>query len=442
MERRLVNICGVEKRGPSEVRSGTVEIRRRILAGIALADERRITGIDVPELLRHLLLFEGVTIRSGRIIDLGHLVRLLGLDDAMAIIRASGVRILCDPATLVRAGEPRIRIGQHGVLRLERLDYGIIRAGNYSGWLDSGFREAVSIAGLTAGRAKKFENVVRGHLIAEDPRALELALENARRDLLSVSLATRASLDVALRRRCGVSIPALGSYALEIHHEEGRGYVAETDLAAVSGLPPEAVAAAVNDGLLGAVGINSVLDDIRAHEAMVGIQPDDLPVLNEKLASLAAQFDSDVQAGRLTRVVNAVHLPDVTLESDAVRVNIRRLLEVRESDECRAFRDWLWTSDTIADSEIQERFSGVRVKLGSLIRSGPGKAVRWVLGTGIGLIPGVGAVAGVAASVLDTFVAERVLPTRGALSFLGEQYQSIFEGRGHATSREDQLPGV
>jgi hypothetical protein len=65
--------------------------------------------------------------------------------------------------------------------------------------------------------------------------------------------------------------------------------------------------------------------------------------------------------------------------------------------------------------------------LGPLVRSGPEKALRWAVGTGIGLLPGVGAIAGAITGLADTFLAEKVLPTRGALTFLGTQYRSIFE---------------
>lgn len=396
------------------------------MASFVEADEFTITGIQLPQLLEHLLLFESVTIRSGRFADLGHLVRLLGLDDALAVIGAPGVRIHCDPAVLVRAGEPRVRVRDSGSIRLDSLNYGIARPGAHGNWLDSGFRQATAIANMSVGRASKFENVVRGHLIPVDPTSREFALADARRDLLTVSLSVRASLDVALRAKLGVSMPPLGEYRLAIEYEASRGYSVDTDIARILALPPELVADSINAGLLGAVAVNGVLDDIRTHRAMVGMRPDELPVLNEKLSSLARQFDTCAQSERLTRVLQVVHLPMITTGAHGLGVNVRRLLEVRCSEECQAFRDWLWTSDSVNDSEIEERFGGVRAKLGSLIRSGPGRAVRWALGSGIGVIPSYGTAAGGAFSLLDTFVIERILPTRGALSFLGPQYQSIF----------------
>jgi hypothetical protein len=55
-----------------------------------------------------------------------------------------------------------------------------------------------------------------------------------------------------------------------------------------------------------------------------------------------------------------------------------------------------------------------------------GKFVRLATTTGIGLIPGVGLAAGIAASAIDSFLVDRVLPKSGVVAFLTETYPSLF----------------
>jgi len=106
---------------------------------------------------------------------------------------------------------------------------------------------------------------------------------------------------------------------------------------------------------------------------------------------------------------------------------MERLLEIRESDECREFREWLLTIEDASDAEIKERISGLRARFGNAIQSHSGKAVRLLTTTGIGAIPGVGPIAGFMAGVVDTFFLEKLLPKSGVVAFLSGLYPSVFE---------------
>jgi hypothetical protein len=78
------------------------------------------------------------------------------------------------------------------------------------------------------------------------------------------------------------------------------------------------------------------------------------------------------------------------------------------------------------DQQISEMIGGVRNKLGSMLQSGIGRKVRFAVSTAIGLIPGVGLVAGPAASGIDSFLIDRVFPTSGVVAFLARTYPSLF----------------
>lgn len=404
------------------------DFRKRVVTNCVQANHEGIVGFDIVRCHQHLLLYEDLVLRSGRLADLGHLVRQLGLETALEVMRADGVRILCQPYVLARAGEPRVVDKRHGVVQLNQLDYGIVQYGrSHNEWIESGLTDAFRIAGLTAGKAKKFENIVRSKLIPERAAPLAEALASARADLLTGSVSVREALRLALSRKVGVDLPEIGAYTLNIDFLQGRGFSVTTNLPRVLSLPPAKIAEALNEGFLGAVGIHGLLDDMRTHAAMVDMQTDEMPVLEARLADTARQFSSNAQARRYTRVVDLLQLPDITSDADALRADTKKLLEVRVSEECRRFREWLFSADDITDTELADMYTALRPKLGALVRSGPGRVMRWAFGNGVGLIPVAGPLLGAAVSAVDTFILESVLPSRGPIAFLDNQYPSIFK---------------
>lgn len=83
--------------------------------------------------------------------------------------------------------------------------------------------------------------------------------------------------------------------------------------------------------------------------------------------------------------------------------------------------------DQATDEEIEERIHSVKTKLAAAVTSEAGKAARFIATTGVGFVPVVGPIAGIALSAADQFVLERLLPEPGPVSFLGQTYRSIFE---------------
>jgi hypothetical protein len=108
------------------------------------------------------------------------------------------------------------------------------------------------------------------------------------------------------------------------------------------------------------------------------------------------------------------------------RVNVDPLLKVRDSAECREFREWLPTLEDRTDAEIRDMVSSIRAKMASAASSSGGKLVRLAATTGIGLIPVVGPIAGVAAGAVDSFLIEKLLPKSGIVAFLSDTYPSLF----------------
>jgi hypothetical protein len=101
-------------------------------------------------------------------------------------------------------------------------------------------------------------------------------------------------------------------------------------------------------------------------------------------------------------------------------------LEVRASQECIEFRSWLRNLDDFTDAELHRQVSSVRTKLGISAHSPSDKVIRLAITTGVGLVPVVGPLLGLAASSLDSFLADELLREDGPTAFLTRLYPSMF----------------
>ena len=107
-------------------------------------------------------------------------------------------------------------------------------------------------------------------------------------------------------------------------------------------------------------------------------------------------------------------------------MEVQKLLKIRDSAECREFREWLSSLGDTSDAEIKAMVTSLIRKLASMAASSGGKLVRLAATTGIGLIPVIGPIAGATASAIDSFLVEKVLPRSGIVAFLTETYPSLF----------------
>lgn len=142
-----------------------------------------------------------------------------------------------------------------------------------------------------------------------------------------------------------------------------------------------------------------------------------------KFAGLIAPLNPQTVEKQFERVIELTDVPDF---KPGQKVNIELLLRVRDSAECREFREWLPTLEDRTDAEIRDAVSAIRAKMALLASSAGGKLVRLAATTGIGLIPIVGPIAGAAAGAIDSFLIEKLLPRSGIVAFLSETYPSLF----------------
>jgi hypothetical protein len=180
----------------------------------------------------------------------------------------------------------------------------------------------------------------------------------------------------------------------------------------------------VERGLIGVVALTQTLGEMKAYSAVSGFRDEELPLFGYKLDFLAEAVSSQSKEESFRRVIDIAELPAFPL--DECRISVEKLLKIRDSSEAREFRDWLGSLGNVNDKEIRERVSGLRATLGLKVGSEVGKYMRFLVTTGVGLIPGV-VVPGIVLSAVDQFAVDKLLPRSGIAAFVNELYPSIFE---------------
>jgi hypothetical protein len=105
---------------------------------------------------------------------------------------------------------------------------------------------------------------------------------------------------------------------------------------------------------------------------------------------------------------------------------MEEFLKIRDSKECKDFRNWLKQAQFCDEQEIYLQVRSLRARLGALLHGTTGKIIRFALTNLAGV---TNLVMGCGVSALDTFVLDKVLPLSGPALYLDKMYGSLFDAR-------------
>ena len=197
----------------------------------------------------------------------------------------------------------------------------------------------------------------------------------------------------------------------------------KTGIAKDFGLSPEQAHLLLQRSVTAVVNLNHRLAEMEAYSALTGFLESEAPLLFGKLAGIISPQNPTPAEEQFKRVIEVAEVPDF---KPGQKIDVEKLMKIRDSAECRDFRRWLSTAEDISDDEIRAQAGGMRNKLASLTGSSGGKAFRLAATTLIGNIPVAGLVLGPAAGAVDSFLVDRVLPKSGIFAFLTDMYPSLF----------------
>jgi hypothetical protein len=396
-----------------------MNVRQAILGEISIRSGQVISSVDIGVLVRRLILFDNVIVRSFRLREIPSLVRTFGKSGFSALLQSGLLHFNCNFNSVI------IDLSLNGVrhLPLDHFSLATVKAANPESDLRSELRCLQSVTGLKNQQRATLEEDIWKSLVWEPPTYSQALLDQIESDLRGNTPALKAALLDKLRKECGASDLAPSGVQINVEETKERVFRIRNTKTDSLGLNQEKSHSLMQGAVTAVANLNQRLADMQAHSAITGFLDEEAPLLFGKLSGIVAPYNPNIAEGQFNRVIELADVPDF---KPGQKVDVESLLKVRDSRECREFREWLSTVDKATDKEIKDMVAGLRSKAAILANTPGGKLLRLAATTGIGLVPGVGLVVGVAAGIVDSFLVDKVLPQSGVVAFLAEKYPSLF----------------
>lgn len=409
-------------------------IQDRLIAPCAIVDAQGSVSADIPALLNRLLIFKDYYVQSIRLREFGSLVRNLGLDNVILLLDSGALKIDLNAIQFGQSGQtdPQLGIREKPPLPLLSYSFSLIWISQYNDYLlrsvqevHRDLRDVLGWKDLT-----RLEGAILRALMPIPENTGVSALLAFDGDLKANSPIFKKALLNRLRLKPDCAITE-SNLSLVIHQIDDTDFAVDTNLASF-GLTREETHKFVESSLLGAGYLNRRIEDMENYHALSGVIDDELFLFGEKLRLLAASASPKRKEETFDRVLRIGRFPAFDFQPPTKQFDMEKFLKIRDSKECKDFRDWLRNAQFLDEREIGLQVGSLRTRLANLVHGTTGKIIRFAVSNVAGLNPLVG----LAVGALDTFVLEKLLPLSGPAMFLDAMYGSLFDERHKVVAKE------
>jgi hypothetical protein len=159
------------------------------------------------------------------------------------------------------------------------------------------------------------------------------------------------------------------------------------------------------------------------------IQREDIEFFQCKISDVARAHAASV-TGQLGRVLSVSGLPDLARSAASGRVDFKKLIALRDSDEAREFRMWLLRADTCSEEDLVKAIGGLRKRMAPVMNAWYVKVLQ-ILVLNAASLAVVGPAAGYAASValgsIEAIILQKLFASSGPALFVNGKVRSLFD---------------
>jgi len=378
--------------------------------------------VRLDGLVGNLLLFDHITLDSIRLLEIPSMIEAFGPQSMLNLLNSRAVTIKCDaniPVVHGRTPNEARRPFSYTFSLLRATDY-------YEDHLKNGMdriREMTNLAvrdkrGLVRALHHRIDHEAGGMFEANWPELV--FLRAALGDMRSNSPMVLAALRDETKRRLGQDAP-VSHLSISLEQIEEDTFVADTNAVAVLGVLPEAADEIVCQALLRLAVLSQVYAAMKRYDALASFDSTDYSLLDDRVSLFAQGFAPGSDFQQLRRVIDLQGLPDLSTLIEHRAINLDRIIEIRATDECIAFRHWLSSLDRATDEEVRDVLESFNTRVGQLIGSPVGRTIRVAVAAVAGL---ANLAAGIATSEADSLFAERLFPVPGPIAFIQKRLPS------------------
>ncbi len=397
-------------------------------------DDKEEPELDLSTFLIRLLLFDTYIVDSIRLKEFRGLITAFGYGGMKEILTSGALRVHCEPYSVAQTGQTGL--GFRGkkkdgtpkpLLPLHSYSFDVIKLTEQSQEeaLHKDLQRVHEAQGLKHKEAIKLKRLITDRLLWMPKESATIILQQLLNDLrLKTSDIKKAILLSAKQNGIVLKDQKDISFNLEVDSESDVHVV--SNLPADFGLDDHTAHKIIEKALLAVGGLNTRIETMRAFSALTGFRWSELNMFEDKVDFIINAISPEATQERARNIFSWPQFPNLEEAIRDKKVDIKTLLKVRDSTECREFRRWLWTSDACDVDELKESTQSLMAKLSLRMSSGKAKTLRWLSSTGIGFIPGPGQAVSLTLGVLDLFL-DKLFRSSGTMTFLGRMYPSIFK---------------
>ncbi|MFW2556732.1 hypothetical protein [Aliarcobacter butzleri] len=377
---------------------------------------------DSDSFIQRLFLFDNYIIESIRLKEIPHIINLIGYDGLLILLKSNILRIKCDVNQFGEVGRLRDRPdGNEKILDYEQYSFNIISSVE-SYYLTKCFKEIESRVGLSKKEFIKLKEAISDNLVRAPKelgqKTLNGCLEEINRSEHLISLLIKNIINEDLNIKIKESdiklnIEIISNNDILVESNLHTEFKEKFDLSKSHEI--------VSKALLSLVSTNLKFEVMETFNTKTLLNDKDTVCIDKKLQFLIK--DANINEKNFSRVLEIKNYPKLNLRPD-IKVNIDKLIEIRESKNCIEFRNWINTVDKLTNDEINDYLKSYRDTIKNFLIHPGGKTLRFLATTSVGIL---NPIAGVTLSAIDTFLIDKFLGTNGSKIFLSEDYARIFD---------------
>jgi uncharacterized small protein (DUF1192 family) len=385
---------------------------------------------DVGLFFRRLLLFDTYFMHTIRLMEFPHLVRLIGYEGVIDILNSGLLKLDCD--TTVLAEISRLKASKSkkrkGSIKLGSFSFANVMSAQKKQYVSSCLECISSIPGITFKQKKKLKRAIVDQILPFPENSGQQSITNFRQDVTSNRPVVKSAIIHQIKKQKNLTV---NNTELQAHFtqgiEEEDEFDSETNISSLIGLSEDETHKILQSALFGVGTLNRRIENMQCYNALSGFIDDEVPLFEEKLSFLEKLVSPNTPVKEFQRVISITGLPDFDhIKNGSSKINIEKFLKVRDSEECRNFREWIASLESTTDEEIKERTLSLRTKIASAIHSPMGGAIRFLATTAFGFA-GASEAVNIGVDALDNFLLDKILPKGGVATFIHKMYPSIFE---------------
>ncbi len=402
-----------------------MSIHQRVFAPFYIKTSEEDYAVDINSLVMRLLLFDHYTIDSPLMRDLALITQNFGIQGAEDLLKSGVISIHTDAismAIMERTDElghrKAVNYQTNQLLPYNHYDPIVIQPADRDDYLESGFSNIDKLS-FSSAELSSYKNAILDTVIKRE-QSIGMVPE-AKEAIGGSNEIAKSAVLLALSDR-GHAIPNPAALQVTFYLDGPNIISAESNIRELVAMNNYEQHKVLESAILKIYAYFQRIGLMKEYNSIAWFNDQDSTLLRKNVQLISDTIASNTQEEQFTRIVELKNLP---LLDNEQQIDVHQLLRLRDSRECKEFREWLKTNDAKSDADILAEVNSLRQAFARALTSRRSKTARFIMAGAIGTVnPAAGAILG----AVDFFLIDELLKESGPISFINNSLPELAGG--------------